>query len=99
MLRDGLEALKERFAVIGDVRGMGLMQGIELVVDEPAGDRTPNRLVTARLFEATRKRGLLIGKGGLLGNIVRVAPPLNVSRSQVDEALRTLEYALSDVTE
>ena len=99
VLRDGLEALKERFAVIGDVRGMGLMQGIELVVDEPAGDRTPNRLVTARLFEATRKRGLLIGKGGLLGNIVRVAPPLNVSRSQVDEALRTLEYALSDVTE
>lgn len=98
VLRDGLDAFKERFSFIGDVRGMGLMQGVELVVDEPAGDRTPNPQATAKLFEATRARGMLIGKGGLHGNIVRLAPPMDLSRTQVDEALRILEQAMVDIS-
>ncbi|MCA9752811.1 MAG: aminotransferase class III-fold pyridoxal phosphate-dependent enzyme, partial [Gemmatimonadetes bacterium] len=87
-LRAGLEELQRRHPrTIGDVRGLGLMQAIELVKDETAGDRTPNGPATARLFEETRKRGLLIGKGGLAGNAIRISPPLTVSEDQIDEAL------------
>ncbi len=90
-LRAGLEELQRRFPkTIGDVRGMGLMQAIELVVDETAGDRTPNGEATGRLFEETKKRGLLIGKGGLAGNCIRISPPLIVSEGEVDDALRIL---------
>ena len=93
-LRDGLLELKAKHPrVLGDVRGMGLMQGIELVVDEVAGDRTPNPEATARLFEETKQRGLLIGKGGLHGNVVRIAPALTVGRTEIDEALRILTEA------
>jgi 4-aminobutyrate aminotransferase-like enzyme len=88
-LRAGLEELQERFpAKIGDVRGKGLMQAIEIVVDEAGGDRTPDPATTVRLFEETKKRHLLIGKGGLAGNAVRISPPLTVSESEVDDALR-----------
>ena len=95
-LRAGLEELQRRHPqVIGDVRGMGLMQALELVVDETAGDRTPNPALTARLFEATRERGLLIGKGGLFGNVVRISPALTVGASEIDEALEGLGAAFA----
>jgi len=90
-LRDGLEDLQKRFPkVIGDVRGLGLMQGIELVVDETAGDRTPAPEATARLFEETKKRGLLIGKGGLHANVIRISPPMIVGAGEIDDSLRIL---------
>jgi 4-aminobutyrate aminotransferase-like enzyme len=63
------------------------MQGIELVVDETAGNRTPDPTATTRLFEETKKRGLLIGKGGLYGNAIRISPPLTVSDQDIDDAL------------
>jgi 4-aminobutyrate aminotransferase-like enzyme len=95
-LRAGLVALQQRFpGPIGDVRGMGLMQGLELVVDEAGGDRTPNPQATLRLFEETKKRGLLIGKGGLHGNVVRIAPALTVGEREVDEALAILGEAFA----
>jgi 4-aminobutyrate aminotransferase-like enzyme len=95
-LREGLLELKRRYpATVGDVRGKGLMQGVELVENETAGDRTPARALTGRLFEETRRRGLLIGKGGLDGNCLRIAPALTVSRSDVDEALAILESSLA----
>jgi 4-aminobutyrate aminotransferase-like enzyme len=90
-LREGLEALKAKYAVIGDVRGRGLMQGVELVKDEKSGDRTPASDATLRLFEETRKRGLLVGRGGLYGNVLRVAPPLVVGKSEIEDALRVLD--------
>ncbi|MAE27452.1 MAG: aspartate aminotransferase family protein [Planctomycetes bacterium] len=93
-LRAGLEALQARHPVhIGDVRGRGLMQAIEIVVDETAGDRTPDAAATGRLFEEAKTRGLLIGKGGLHGNICRIAPALTVTADEVDEALATLAAA------
>jgi 4-aminobutyrate aminotransferase-like enzyme len=88
ILRDGFEELKRRYPKnVGDVRGMGLMQAIEIVVDETAGNRTPDKAMTNRIFEEARKRGLLVGKSGLEGNVFRVAPALTVGRSDVEEAL------------
>jgi 4-aminobutyrate aminotransferase-like enzyme len=91
-LKDRLFELQEKFALIGDVRGMGLMLAIELVRDrttkEPAGTET------ARLMEAARECGLLIGKGGMFGNVIRLSPPMNVSRADVDEFVRRLDQAL-----
>jgi 4-aminobutyrate aminotransferase-like enzyme len=93
-LRQGLDGLMERFRNIGDVRGMGLMQAIELVKDR--GTREPDSAAAGRLMEATKKRGLLIGKGGLYGNTLRIAPPMTVAQGQVDDALRLLSEAMAE---
>jgi alanine-glyoxylate transaminase / (R)-3-amino-2-methylpropionate-pyruvate transaminase len=94
-LRQGLEELQHRFPKnIGDVRGLGLMQAIEFVVDETAGDRTPEKALCNRVFEEAKKRFLLIGKGGLDGNSFRIAPPLTVNESEVREALGILHESL-----
>ena len=84
--------------VIGDVRGMGLMQAIELVVDETAGDRTPNPQILGRLFTETRKRKLLIGKGGLYGNTVRISPPMNITAGEIQDALKIMEESFEVIT-
>jgi len=93
-LREGLEGLKERFPAIGDVRGMGLMQAIELVKDRGTKEPDPQR--TSRLLEGARKRGLLVGKGGTYNNALRISPPLIVSKGQVDDALRILADSLEE---
>jgi len=99
LLRGGLEELQRKHPkLIGDVRGMGLMQAIELVVDETQGNRTPNPQATLALFEETRKRGLLIGKGGLHGNTIRIAPPLTVSEGDVAAAIRILDESFTVIT-
>jgi 4-aminobutyrate aminotransferase-like enzyme len=95
ILRQGLEELKARFPKnIGDVRGLGLMQAMELVEDETAANRTPATALTNRVFEEARKRFLLLGKGGLDGNSFRIAPPLTVGESEVREALEILRDSL-----
>jgi 4-aminobutyrate aminotransferase-like enzyme len=100
VLGDGLEALKKKYPkVIGDVRGRGLMQALELVKDETAKDRTPDAASTSRLFEETKKRALLIGRGGLWGNVVRIAPPLNATRAEIEEGLRTLDESFAAFAE
>lgn len=96
LLREGLVRLQKKHPkTVGDVRGMGLMQGVELVADETTRDRTPNTKATLQLFEETKKRGLLIGKGGLYNNAIRIAPALNIGRGDVEEGLRILEESLS----
>jgi alanine-glyoxylate transaminase/(R)-3-amino-2-methylpropionate-pyruvate transaminase len=95
VLRAGLEALQAKYTVMGDVRGRGLMQGVEVVRDEKAGDRTPSPELTLRMLEETKKRGLLIGRGGLYGNVLRVAPSLVVGRSEIDDALQILDASFA----
>ncbi len=80
---------------IGEVRGKGLMQGIELVKDR--GTKEPAPEATTRLLERTRENGLLIGKGGLYGNVVRLSPMLNISKADVDEAVRVLDKSFAEV--
>jgi 4-aminobutyrate aminotransferase-like enzyme len=95
-LEAGLRELQARHPeTVGDVRGKGLMLALELVADETAGDRTPNAAAVTQLFEETKQRGLLIGKGGLYGNVLRISPPLTVSSDEVDEALEHLGESLT----
>ena len=94
--RQGLEALKEKHTIIGDVRGMGLMQGIELVKDRQT--KAPAAEATNLVMERARVNGLLVGKGGLYGNVIRMSPPLNISRSDVEAALTALDKSLAEVT-
>ncbi len=97
-LREGLDGLKRKYPrIIGDVRGLGLMLGVEFVMDETKQDRTPNPQALARLFEETKARGLLIGKGGLYGNVARISPPLIASEADVTEAVRILGEGLAAI--
>jgi 4-aminobutyrate aminotransferase-like enzyme len=91
--RQGLEDLQRKHAVIGDVRGMGLMQALELVKDRQSKEPAPAE--TVAFMEECRRRGLLIGKGGLYGNVIRMSPPLNIAKSDVDEAIRVMDEALA----
>jgi 4-aminobutyrate aminotransferase len=92
-LRGRLEELKDKHEIIGDVRGMGLLQAIELVRDrktkEPAGPET------AQVMEAARENRILIGKGGMFGNVIRLSPPMNVGRSDVDQFIGLLDKSLA----
>ncbi len=90
-LREGLDELKKKYPVIGDVRGMGLMQALELVGE----GKKPDAEAVRRLFELTKTNRLLIGKGGLMGNVIRITPPLNVTKDQVDQALRAFDQSFS----
>jgi len=94
-LRDHLEGFKQAFPFIGDVRGMGLMQGIELVEDRKTKEPSPKK--TLALMEAAKQHGLLIGKGGLYGNVLRIAPSLLITKGEVDDGCRRLEKALAEV--
>ena len=87
-LMDGIKKIQKKYPkTIGEVRGKGLMVGIELVKDETIKDRTPDLDSTNRIMEETKKRGLLIGRGGLYGYSLRIAPALNISSDEIDEAL------------
>jgi 4-aminobutyrate aminotransferase-like enzyme len=93
--RGKLEQLQEKYPLIGDVRGKGLMQALELVKDRRTKESAPE--ATAQLLERTRDNGLLVGKGGLYGNVIRLSPMLNISKSDVDEAVRALDNSLAEV--
>ena len=100
ILRKGLESLKEKYPkTIGDVRGMGLMQALELVVDETRNDRTPNTQAAEQLMEETRERGLLLGKGGLHGNVLRISPSLNIRRNEVVAAIQILNDSFASMNQ
>jgi 4-aminobutyrate aminotransferase len=91
--RAGLEELKLKYEIIGDVRGMGLLQALELVEDRRT--KAPAAAETALAMEAARDNGLLIGKGGMYGNVLRFSPPMNVGRTDVDQFLALLDKSLA----
>jgi 4-aminobutyrate aminotransferase-like enzyme len=95
-LHDGLLDLQKKYPVIGDVRGLGLMQAMELVTDPKSEE--PAAALAAEMLEAARERGLLIGKGGMYNNVLRMSPPMNIAKSDVDEALRLLDESFAAVT-
>jgi 4-aminobutyrate aminotransferase len=94
-LRQKLEELQQKHALIGDVRGMGLMQGLELVEDRAS--KVPATQHALRLMEAARDQRILIGRGGLSGNVIRISPPMNIRRTDVDEFVKRLDLAFGSV--
>ncbi len=94
-LRDKLVELQAKHPLIGDVRGMGLLQAIELVEDRRS--KKPAASQTLALLEATREQGILVGKGGFFGNVLRISPPMNISKSDVDEFARLLDRSFAKV--
>jgi 4-aminobutyrate aminotransferase-like enzyme len=93
-LRSRLDVFAEKHETVGEVRGMGLMQGIELVKDKGSKEPAPN--VAAATMEAAKDRGLIIGKGGLYGNVLRISPALNVTREDADQAADIIDQALAE---
>lgn len=95
LLFAGLEDLKKSFDFIGDVRGKGLMLAIELVESQKTKEPSPKK--TMMLLESAKTQGLLLGKGGLYGNVIRIAPPMLISEGQIREGLKKLELALASI--
>jgi 4-aminobutyrate aminotransferase-like enzyme len=91
--RARLDVLAEKHKVVGEVRGMGLMQGIELVKDRQTKEPAPEAAAAA--LEGAKDRGLIIGKGGLYGNVLRISPALNVTVDDADRAADILDQALA----
>ncbi|WP_020666216.1 aspartate aminotransferase family protein [Amycolatopsis nigrescens] len=92
----GLREIGERYGVVGDVRGKGLMIGVELV--EPGGTE-PSPPAAGIVLEETKARGLLVGKGGLHNNVIRLAPPMTLTDSEAEEALRILGESIAKADE
>lgn len=89
----GLEKLKAKHKVIGDVRGKGLMLGIEFVKDRTT--KQPGKEECAQVVENARELGLLLGKGGLWGQTIRFAPPMCITQADADFLLAVLDEAIS----
>lgn len=92
-LKASLEGLMHKHELVGDVRGMGLMLGVELVRDRDTKEPAPAE--TAAVLEAARELGVLFGKGGLYGNVLRIKPPLCIAEDDVDFAVGVLDRSLT----
>jgi alanine-glyoxylate transaminase/(R)-3-amino-2-methylpropionate-pyruvate transaminase len=91
-LKGRLLELQERHALIGEVRGLGLMLGVELVRDRET--KEPATAETVRVLELAKERGLVIGKGGLSGNVVRIKPPMCITKADADFLADCLDEVL-----
>jgi alanine-glyoxylate transaminase/(R)-3-amino-2-methylpropionate-pyruvate transaminase len=89
----GLNELKNKHNIIGDVRGKGLMLGIELVKDRQS--KEPAKEECAQVLETCKEMGVLLGKGGLWGQTIRFSPPMCVNQQDADFLVETLDRALS----
>jgi alanine-glyoxylate transaminase/(R)-3-amino-2-methylpropionate-pyruvate transaminase len=94
-LKNGFERLAKKHSLIGEVRGLGLMLGVELVKDHAT--KTPAKEECAAVFEKCRELGLLIGKGGLWGNTLRIKPPMILTAADADFMLAVIDEALASV--
>ncbi len=100
VLANALRGLADRHPSIADVRGRGLMLAIELCVpgsDARGGGPEPWPAGAAAFMEATKARGLLVGKGGLYGNVLRIAPPMSVTDAEMASAIEILTGAADEI--
>jgi 4-aminobutyrate aminotransferase-like enzyme len=95
LLKKRLESLQEDHKLIGEVRGQGLMLGVELVRDRTTKEPAVQEML--QVMELCRRRGLLIGKGGLDGNVIRCQPPLELTAEQIEEACTILDEVFTEV--
>ena len=92
-LKERLNVLKDKYELIGDVRGQGLMLGVELVTDREL--KTPAKDETIHVLDQMKDLGVLIGKGGYYGNVFRITPPLCFSKEDADFLVDAMDYTLS----
>ncbi|MEO5802671.1 MAG: aminotransferase class III-fold pyridoxal phosphate-dependent enzyme [Verrucomicrobiota bacterium] len=92
-IKAGLEKLKTKHKIIGDVRGKGLMLGVEMVKDRET--KEPAKAECAQVLESCREMGLLIGKGGLWGQTIRFAPPMCINQADADFIIEVFDAAFS----
>lgn len=90
---DGLKVMMNRHQMIGDIRGRGLLLGVELVKDRQSKEHAVAE--TARLMDLCKDRGVLLGKGGLRGNVLRIAPPMTINAAEVDHLLDVLDQSFA----
>jgi 4-aminobutyrate aminotransferase-like enzyme len=95
LLKDGLEQMMPKHKLIGEVRGRGLLLGAELVKDRESKAYATEE--TVRFVDICKEKGLLLGKGGLKGNVVRITPPLSINREHVNFMLETMDQAFHEV--
>jgi len=93
-LADGLRGISDEHPELGEVRGKGLMLGAELVKPE---DRSPDPALTAAVMQKAKDNGLLIGKGGLYGNVLRMAPPMTLTEDETNEGLEILRRTFDEL--
>ena len=91
-----LRGLQKQNSIIGEVRGRGLMIGVELVKNEQL---TPATAEAEAIRESLLRRGVLVGVGGVFGNVIRFQPPLIITRPQIDQALNMFAEALQEVAQ
>ena len=94
-LKEGLTELMKTQPLMGDVRGRGLLLGVELVKDRTTKEHAITE--TAELMDLCRDQGLLVGKGGLKGNVLRIAPPLTLTQKQADFMLKVIDQSLTKI--
>ncbi len=92
-LMEGLKDLQKSYPIMADVRGKGLMVGVELAAE----DKTPLTAECARIVELSKDNGVILGKGGLWGSVIRIKPPMTITKENVDTSLKVLRKALDAV--
>jgi alanine-glyoxylate transaminase/(R)-3-amino-2-methylpropionate-pyruvate transaminase len=92
-IKSRLQDLETKYDLIGDIRGCGLMIGVELVKDRIA--KEPASEETARISEAAKEEGVIIGQGGVMGNVLRINPPLCIQKEDVDFFVDVLNHCFS----
>ncbi len=90
---DGLNEMAKTHELIGDVRGRGLLLGIEMVKDRKSKEFATDE--AARFMDMCKDRGVLLGKGGLRGNVIRIAPPMTINAEEVDHLLEVMDQSLA----
>ena len=94
LFMEGMKDIQARYEQVGDVRGSGLMIGIEIVKDRES--KTPDPALFTKVFEKTKENGVLLGKGGRFGNVFRFQPPMCINKHDIEFGLDALDKALKD---
>ena len=94
-LMEGYQRLMEKHDIIGDIRGKGMMTGVELVKDRTSKEPATQECV--QIFERSKDMGLLIGKGGVYGNVLRIKPPYCLNKQDVDYIIEVLDIAFGEL--
>ena len=94
-IKEQLFALQEKHSIIGDVRGKGLMLGIELVKDRKTKEPASAELL--RMMDLCKDEGVLIGKGGMTGNVIRIKPPMCITKDDADTIIKVLDKSFEQL--